>query len=1229
MRKSLFFLFLLIFSNSYSQENWQLLNPKPSPDTGLDVAFVSSTNGFYITSNQLFYTTDTGDNWQLKSIVNGAKDLAFKNNIGYVVGSHGSVLKTSDSGITWSSRNITGGESLNSVTIIDDDNLIVSGNSIAYFSSDGGSSWISKNIPNSRVNKTFFLSATLGHAVTDDGQIFKTIDGGGSWYVTASYVNYMPNSFFTIYFKNESVGFATREHNEFYKTTDGGETWTVIDDGISDAIYSFHFVDNLIGYAVGEYGMFKTTNGGDKWTRISIEQGHYSYTDMFGVYFLNENQGFAVGHRGRIAKTIDAGKTWELYSPLETSISQVECLSPSKIVVRSGSSFYRSTDNGESWGYLGTSGENINTGEFDFVNENIGYCIAGGAAGTSSSADDIYKTNDGGLTWEITTNFGLYFDYGASSLDFVNENLGFVSGGYNQRRTYKTTDGGELWRVVLQESFNQIQFVDEKTGYGRSTYRGVYKTIDGGENWAIIFSSEKNVKSIYFIDDQNGFVIGQDGMAFKTEDGGDTWKEIDLPYLDFEYVRFYSKNVGYAFEDYGKLFKTVDGGHSWEKIYQLSGLTDLALNDEGQIYITGSYGKILKSDVTYTDLNLFVKEAKNITVSSATIGCSIASNSEDVTNIRIEFGKNMDFSNSQDLDPNFIPGNTNVSLDTQISGLFPNTKYYYRIVATHNGKNYYSNVRNFTTLVSYSIDMYGANASNAYAANIYGSVLSNSEELNDIIFEFGVNADNLSNEVNASPESVEGNGIQTSVEALLENLETETTYFVRLKASYDGETIVSNIISFTTQPEFRIISYNPWLSNSEAEIQAYIYAFKDDITDIVIEYGKEKYENEQSVTPNIMNVNTNGFVTTTLTGLDTEALYYYRIKAKHGDKTIYGPEELFSFTEKVVLINNEAVDIRRESALINGKVFSSKNYLHSIVIEYGETLEYGNETYATPNYSGPGRTTGISARLFNLIPEATYNYRIKTKNSVGEFYSENLTFTTLDKLPSNNFKITTTNETCVNKKNGTVYIETIEIGEYEALLNYDSFTFEESLFINDLEPGVYNLLIQEKFGTPHYYRFEISKSQELSAKSTIKTIQSKKIVDVTINNGTHPYSVFINKQKIEEFDYENFSFEVNSGDFVEITSKYECEGKFEFVVSNDLKSDLFNNPVETQITLNIVENNQLVYIDLFSISGNLLGAFKEYAVNNQVKVDLQNYPVGVYLIKITGNTIRTHKIIKL
>lgn len=580
--KKIFITLLFCYSfNSFCQNPWVLLNPLPSYNNSLDIAFVSNTNGFIINDYQLLNTSDQGVTWQVKQAINGSKDISFKNSTGYIVGNSGLVLKSIDNGESWTTINTTFSYNYNTVNIIDDNTIILSSSNKIVISTDGGTTWISRSFTSGSIVKTFFTSALVGHAACTQGKIYKTIDGGINWYITES-VSTIPSNFIAINFIDENNGYATRESSLLFKTTNGGETWTQVAD-IGEKGNSLYFFDNNNGFVSCDTGIIKkTNNGGLTWTSISYNPGN-GYSNYYGVCFLDENIGFVCGQRGRIAKTNNGGLTWSEYSPTYNDIvkNQFKSDTVGYAMIYINGDFLKTIDGGNTWQIIGSI--NQFGSDFHFLNENLGYA-------TSTENGYVYKTINGGATWAKTNNNVQVLNDGYNSnVYFYDENIGFTSGGFNSTRTSKTINGGATWQQIANHIFTKMQFLTPQVGY--ALYGGLNRSIDGGATWTLKLAG---ITTYYFFDENNGYAIG--GNTFKkTTDGGTTWQSTNLLNTgNYIYMRFYNSQIGYIMRDDGLILRTVNAGQNWYYEYNSSYFKYLDLYNS-TLSVSGSLGIIFKS----------------------------------------------------------------------------------------------------------------------------------------------------------------------------------------------------------------------------------------------------------------------------------------------------------------------------------------------------------------------------------------------------------------------------------------------------------------------------------------------------------------------------------------------------------------------------------------------------------------------------------------------------------
>lgn len=313
--------------------------------------------------------------------------------------------------------------------------------------------WKQCNAPDfrNRVDDLFMLNATTGYAVSGDGKIVKTTDGGENW-TLMNYANIYCRS---VEFINTEKGFvggfsfsANMDTNILRRTTDGGLTWTdlspLLHRRARRGICGLAVADANTIYGGGNwYGdsayMVKSTDGGNTWSFIDMS----SYaTSIIDLYFINKDVGFATGKgklplaSGIILYTTDGGATWTY--KFQNNIPNEYCWK----IQRLTSNIYfasledmgnvspqilKSTDGGMTWSIQQVATAPYNIEGIGFINEKKGW--TGGDAGFS------FQSNDGGITWD-TMHLCPYMN----RVFKVNDTMLFASG----NAIYKYNTGGIL-----------------------------------------------------------------------------------------------------------------------------------------------------------------------------------------------------------------------------------------------------------------------------------------------------------------------------------------------------------------------------------------------------------------------------------------------------------------------------------------------------------------------------------------------------------------------------------------------------------------------------------------------------------------------------------------------------------------------------------------------------------------------------------------------------------------
>ena len=257
-------------------------------------------------------------------------------NTGYAVGSGGTILKTTDAGLTWSS--LTSGTTTDLFSVhFENANLgYVSGNNgIVLKTSNGGSSWTPQTSGTGQwLRSVFFTAPDTGYVVGGFATARKTVNGGSSW---NGLNTGQPNSFVNTFFTSPSIGYAVGFAGTIRKTTDGGINWSGLPSGTINELSAVYFPTTTTGYVVGGhfYGVNglnydssiirKTINAGLTW----LTQIPPSNSYLTGVYFTDVNTGYAVGTGGKIYNTVNGGVNWTIQpSGTTNALSSVYFPSP-------------------------------------------------------------------------------------------------------------------------------------------------------------------------------------------------------------------------------------------------------------------------------------------------------------------------------------------------------------------------------------------------------------------------------------------------------------------------------------------------------------------------------------------------------------------------------------------------------------------------------------------------------------------------------------------------------------------------------------------------------------------------------------------------------------------------------------------------------------------------------------------------------------------------------------
>lgn len=268
------------------------------------VSFVNSTTGWVAGSNgTVLKTTDAGVSWssQTANTSNNINGISFCNtSTGWFVGDGGIIKKTTNGGGSWTSQNSTTADNLQAVQFIDENNGWAVGGSTILKTTNGGTTWTSQNSGYYQLYSISMFDANIGWIV--GSAISNTTDGGATW----NSQNNPSGTLSSVHFADANTGWAVVEwSNTICKTTDGGTNWTTQSITNANNLFSVYCINTSTAWVVGGNGnIYATTNGGSTWT---MQLTNTNNNNLNAVQFVDAGNGWAVGDNGTILHTTSGG----------------------------------------------------------------------------------------------------------------------------------------------------------------------------------------------------------------------------------------------------------------------------------------------------------------------------------------------------------------------------------------------------------------------------------------------------------------------------------------------------------------------------------------------------------------------------------------------------------------------------------------------------------------------------------------------------------------------------------------------------------------------------------------------------------------------------------------------------------------------------------------------------------------------------------------------------------
>src|SRR6266550_6119213 len=235
--------------------------------------------------------------------------------VGFVVGDAGTIVKTTNDGMTGAPLKSGTTNALYDVYFFDGTQGVAVGEQgLIRRTTDGGAGWqtVASGVKDGLRSVSF--SGVNGISGGDSQTILYSTDAGASWH--PGQTGFFGPPFFGAYMLNSTTGFVAGQNLIFQplvgNSTDGGARWdfhAFYFDNNEGGCTDLFFFDQSTGVVSGTVfdgrgAIARTTDGGTNWSTSFFDQA------IQGIDFPQPTSGFAVGAGGRISHSTDAGITW-------------------------------------------------------------------------------------------------------------------------------------------------------------------------------------------------------------------------------------------------------------------------------------------------------------------------------------------------------------------------------------------------------------------------------------------------------------------------------------------------------------------------------------------------------------------------------------------------------------------------------------------------------------------------------------------------------------------------------------------------------------------------------------------------------------------------------------------------------------------------------------------------------------------------------------------------------
>jgi hypothetical protein len=313
------------------------------------------------------------------------------------------------------------------------------------------------------------------------------------------------------------------------------------------------------------------------------------------------------------------------------------------------------------------------------------------------------------------------------------------------------------------------------------------------------------------------------------------------------------------------------------------------------------------------------------------------------------------------------------------------------------------------------------------------------------------------------------------------------------------------------------------------------------------------------------------------------------------------------------------------TASLSGFTFVPKP---KIISSGNTTFPIGGKVTLSINSTGPDYTyiwkknnmkiSGATGTSIEVTESGSYTVDIILGTTI--LNSEPVIVTSVYMLPTNNFALKVTSESCKMANDGSIDITAVKSLNYTAVINGNAavpYNFTTTLSIKSLKAGTYTicLTVDDQPNYKQCFEVVITEPKDLSIYATVSSANNS--VDLQLG-GANKYFIQLNNSTYQT-SASSINLPLSAGENkLTVTADKECQGIFKKTLYGPLNINAYPNPVDRILNVKIpVIAQKSVDVELMNLSGQIMLQNTYINDNGTIELNLEKLIPGLYILKLS------------